>query len=148
MTFSEVLRTARLKAGMSQEELAEKIGVSRRTINSYENGKSWPKNNARYRALADVLGVPVTSLTLVEERCEELSDVNSRSELKKKGADVLTEYHTLFAGDVATEEDLDWFKQASDQIYWDLKKIKKMTRSVTPGSDGDGGSGPDAGGGA
>ena len=32
----------RIDAGMNQEELADKIYVSRQTISSWENGKSYP----------------------------------------------------------------------------------------------------------
>lgn len=40
--LGEALRKARTEAGLSQEELATKVGVSRTTISSYELGNSLP----------------------------------------------------------------------------------------------------------
>lgn len=34
-------REVRLKNGISQEEIAEKAGVARKTINAFENGHFW-----------------------------------------------------------------------------------------------------------
>ena len=122
MTFAEVVRNARQKAGMTQEELAERIGVSRRTVNSYENGRSWPKNNARYRLLAKTLDLPVSALTMVEERYEGINAEGDRSDFEKKFAEGLAGFHSLFAGGVATSDDLDNYMQELQKIYWDLKK--------------------------
>lgn len=44
-TFSEILRFLRKQRGLTQQELAEQIGVSLETIVSYENGLRTP--NAR-----------------------------------------------------------------------------------------------------
>ena len=40
MEVGKVIRDLRTEAGMSQEELAEKAVVSRKTISNWENGKS------------------------------------------------------------------------------------------------------------
>ena len=40
MTFSEKLVELRRKAGLSQEALAEKLGVSRQAISKWETGVS------------------------------------------------------------------------------------------------------------
>ena len=42
MTFSEKLKSIRKKAGMSQEKLAEKIGVSRQAITKWETDSGIP----------------------------------------------------------------------------------------------------------
>lgn len=42
MNFSEKLREIRRKEGLSQEQLAEKIGVSRQAITKWETGKGLP----------------------------------------------------------------------------------------------------------
>ncbi len=42
MTFSEKLKSIRKKSGMSQEKLAEKIGVSRQAITKWETGAGIP----------------------------------------------------------------------------------------------------------
>ena len=42
MEISEKLKDARQKAGMTQDQVAEKIMVSRVTISHWENGKSLP----------------------------------------------------------------------------------------------------------
>lgn len=42
MEVGRVIRDLRTGAGMSQEELAEKVFVSRQTISNWENGKSYP----------------------------------------------------------------------------------------------------------
>ena len=39
MTFGEKVKAERTKLGLNQDELAEKIGVTRRVICSYENDK-------------------------------------------------------------------------------------------------------------
>lgn len=42
MTFSEILKKLRVKAKLSQEELAVKIDVKRNTVSDYENDVSKP----------------------------------------------------------------------------------------------------------
>ena len=42
MDFSEIVKVAREKLGVSQEELARALNVSFATINRWENGKTHP----------------------------------------------------------------------------------------------------------
>ena len=42
MNFSELVKAAREKSGMSQEDLARALNVSFATINRWENGKTRP----------------------------------------------------------------------------------------------------------
>ena len=57
MTFGERLRQLRKESGMSMEEVAEKVGLTRPTIFRYENGtiKSIPPD--KVHALANLFGV-------------------------------------------------------------------------------------------
>ncbi len=60
------LRSAREACGWTQAELAERIGVSRKTINTVENGVFVPSTLLALK-LARALGRPVEALfTLVE----------------------------------------------------------------------------------
>lgn len=59
MTFGEKVKSLRKKHGLSQPELAQAIGVSVRTIASYEAGRSYPKVRDMYDRLARVFGVDV-----------------------------------------------------------------------------------------
>lgn len=42
MIFAEKLKTERSKKGWSQEELAEKLFVSRQSVSKWENGQNYP----------------------------------------------------------------------------------------------------------
>ena len=43
MTFTENLKMPRKQAGMSQEQLAEKLGVSKQAVTKWETGVSQTK---------------------------------------------------------------------------------------------------------
>lgn len=59
--FSKNLTELRKLHNMSQEDLAEKIGVSRQTLSKYETGESLP-DIEKCRLLADVFGVSIDDL--------------------------------------------------------------------------------------
>lgn len=59
--FGENLVELRKYHNMSQEELAEKIDVSRQTLSKYETGESLP-DIGKCKALADVFGVSMDEL--------------------------------------------------------------------------------------
>ena len=61
MGISEKLRQARSATGLSQEDIAEKVGVSRQTVSNWETGKSYP-DIASVIALSDAYNVPLDSL--------------------------------------------------------------------------------------
>ena len=42
MEISKCIKDARLQKNINQETLAEQLGVTRQTISSWENGKSYP----------------------------------------------------------------------------------------------------------
>jgi len=61
MTFHEKLQILRKEKGLSQEALAEALGVSRQAISKWESGQSYPETE-NLIALSGVLGVTLDSL--------------------------------------------------------------------------------------
>lgn len=64
--FGDNLMELRKYHAMSQEELAERIGVSRQTLSKYETGESLP-DIEKCKALADVFGITVDDLISYEK---------------------------------------------------------------------------------
>lgn len=63
--FKENLISLRKLNHMSQEELAEKLGISRQTLSKYETGESIP-DIERSKAIADAFGVSLDELVNYE----------------------------------------------------------------------------------
>ena len=42
MDIGSKIKEARMKAGFTQEQIAEALGVSRQTISNWENGRTYP----------------------------------------------------------------------------------------------------------
>ncbi|MBQ3652676.1 MAG: helix-turn-helix transcriptional regulator, partial [Clostridia bacterium] len=61
MTFAQKLKELRTRAGMSQEKLSEKLGVSRQAITKWETDKGAPEMD-NLMALSDLFGVSVDEL--------------------------------------------------------------------------------------
>ena len=64
--LSNRLKEERVRLGWTQAELADRAGVSRKTINTVENGVFVPSTILALR-LARVLGQPVEALFALEE---------------------------------------------------------------------------------
>ena len=65
--FGSRLRELRLAAGLSQEQLARRVGVSWSTINRWENGKGAPSPLAREKL------TPLLAEAGLEGRADELA---------------------------------------------------------------------------
>lgn len=61
-----VYKRARMIAGLTQTELAEKVGVSAVTVHNWENGESFPRVK-RLKKIAEALNTTVAEL-IDEER--------------------------------------------------------------------------------
>ena len=61
MELGKRLKEYRARAGMTQDELAEKLFVSRQTISSWENDKSYPDIHSLLM-LGEVFGVSLDTL--------------------------------------------------------------------------------------
>jgi len=90
-TVSEKIRSIRIDNGISQRELAKKLGLSNRAISKWENGLSYPSTENLIR-IAEVFAVPLEYFfEKTKEENEKKNDVKplgmeSLSELYKTGA--------------------------------------------------------------
>lgn len=60
------LAAARVNAGMTQKEVAEKMGVSKVTIVNWEKGRTLP-NMATARKLAELYSIPLDNIFLPDD---------------------------------------------------------------------------------
>jgi len=70
--YNEKLRELRKKKNLTQEELAEKINVSRQTIVKWESGESEPSISIA-KDIAEIFGVTVEEMTGITPKSKELS---------------------------------------------------------------------------
>ena len=109
MTIGELLKKARLDAGMTQKELAERCGMADSAIRKYESGKVIPKIDTRKR-IATALNITTSDLMLPIELMEEnfSNSLNKAVEMIKVGAEkdnrLLAVYHSM--NDIGQEKAL------------------------------------------
>lgn len=110
MTIGELLKKARLDAGMTQKELAEKCGMADSAIRKYESGKVIPKIETRKR-IATALNITTSDLmSPLELMSENFSEsLNKAVEMIKINAEkdnrLLAAYHSM--NDKGQEKALD-----------------------------------------
>ena len=92
MQTSEKIKQARKKAGLTQEELALKLGVSQAMISAYEKGLRNPKWET-IRSIANALGVSVVEIASdLDNLSKELARKEIRLQIKE--IDGSTEFST------------------------------------------------------
>ena len=81
MEFGEKLRVLRREQGLTQAEVAEMIGISRRAYVSYEQQGARPRKREIYEKLASTLGCDINDLLMEDSRSYD----NLRSSARKIG---------------------------------------------------------------
>ena len=90
--FGKRIKALRLKANMSQEKLAEQVGVATKTVSYWENAHN-PVSFSKIPVIADALKVPVYKLFLFLDTDEKLADNDYITLLQSKTGE---ELNTLF----------------------------------------------------
>ncbi|WP_147534450.1 helix-turn-helix domain-containing protein [Bacillus marasmi] len=70
MIFAEKLKSERKNKGWSQEELAEKLFVSRQSVSKWENGQNYPSIEILIK-LSDLFGVTIDEMLRSDEELKE-----------------------------------------------------------------------------
>ncbi len=122
MTFGEKIKKERRDRGLDQTEFGKLIGVSLRTVVTYEKGQGFPRCRGDYKRIADALNVNVNYLL---EEDEEANNASPYAYTGKIGAQrLMKEVNGLFSGGELSEEDMDELVLAIQQAYVDAKRKK------------------------
>lgn len=115
MKFNEKLSMLRRRYSVSQSDLAEAVGVSRKSIQYYESGERYPRGGVLAK-LADYFSVSLEYLTSEDEVYI--------GEKGKDSAALINEVAALFAGGSLSDEDKDLAMRVIQEAYWDSKGVK------------------------
>lgn len=129
MVFKDRLKEKRVEAGLTQVQLAEKAGVTARTIQNYELGNRKPSNMEVIQKTADALSTTTEYLlgssgTYVVEAHEK-----GGSKAARDIEQLVSEVTGLFAGGELSEESLEGAMKALNDAYW---IAKEKNRKFTP----------------
>ena len=91
MILADKIILLRKKHGLSQEELAEKMNVSRQSVSKWEGAQSIPELE-KILLLSNLFGVTTDYLLKDEIESEEFSDVQNEQETKKINLEDANEY--------------------------------------------------------
>lgn len=125
MLFGEKLKELRLAKGYTQEQLAEMVDVTKRTMINYEQGRCYPKQTEILSRFAKIFDVSVDYLMSDEDRY--IQDAQERGGIRA-GQDVqalLTNARAMFAGGTLSEEDKDKVMRKLNELYWDAKESNR-----------------------
>ncbi len=78
MVFSEKLQSLRKDKNITQEQIAEVLGISRQSVSKWETGASYPDTQNLIR-LAEILGVTVDELSNSKAEIEKNNIVENKS---------------------------------------------------------------------
>lgn len=129
MVFKDRLKEKRIEPGLTQVELAQKAGVSARTIQNYEMGTRKPRNLEVIQQIAEVLQTTPDYLlgssgTYVVE-AQEKGGAKAARDIEA----LVSEVTGLFAGGELSEESMDGAIKALNDAYW---IAKEKNRKYTP----------------
>lgn len=129
MTFAEKFKEERVKKELTQQQVADSLGITRKMITLYEKGTSLPRTREAYKKIADFFGVDVNHLLTEDEDFVVQATEKYGARGKKQAQDLVDGISGLFAGGTLSEQDKDAVMKALQDIYWDSKarNVEKYT---------------------
>lgn len=117
--FPNVFKTLRIKSGFTQQQMADKLGLSRSTIGMYENGEREPSFEI-LENIADMFNVDMNYLIGKKESTEIIPDSYYLNKDARDMAQFLfenPEYKVLFdASRKVKPEDIQFVKEMIDRM--------------------------------
>ena len=129
MAFAEKFKTARMQAGLSQDQLSAELGISKRMIRNYENGSFLPTSD-KIPKIAKYFGVSIESLITEDEEFVAAAYEQGGSKGARDAKAIVDETTALFAGGKLSDDDMDAAMRAIQNAYWIAKEESK--RKYTP----------------
>ena len=97
MEIEKKLKDVRMQAGLTQEQVAEKIMVSRQTVSNWENGKSLP-DIVSIMSLSDLYQISIDELLKGDKRMKEKMEKDANIAKANKRVILTTAIITLVVG--------------------------------------------------
>ena len=123
MKFGEKLRLKRTQAHLTQEELARRIGLSKRTVEGYESGCFYPRRREVYDRLAQEFNVE-KNWFLTED------DSDAATMARTAAEELVSRARALYAGGEMSESDKDALAQALMDAYWIARQKRAEDENV------------------
>lgn len=134
-TVADKILAARTDLNLTQDELAEKIGVSRRSVAAYERGESLPRKSTILK-LGKVLKVSTKYLSdeSIEDPLFEIErDIYYEDAMERYGTagvkdmqELLEQGRAYLAGGEVPQEEKDVFFEALAEVYYAAKAEAKI----------------------
>jgi transcriptional regulator with XRE-family HTH domain len=129
MRFGEKVKLLRQTIGLSQSQLAQELGVSKRTIQSYEAGQSYPKQRIIYQKMADLFMTDLNYLLMeneetesAEEEIEEIVEEPLPLTPEEDAQQLILSITALFDNPTFSDFQKDELMQKIQMAYWDAKR--------------------------
>ncbi|MBQ6946505.1 MAG: helix-turn-helix transcriptional regulator [Clostridia bacterium] len=123
MKFGDKLKALRIQNHLTQSALADKLGVSLRTLQNYETCKIYPKQTEIYGRIAKLFGVSADYLLGDISAAETLIPPAQAAALQAH--ELIAHAGSLFSGGNLSEEDMDKVLATINELYWDAKRKNK-----------------------
>ena len=118
-TFANVFKELRIKSGLTQQEMADKLKISRSSVGMYEKGEREPSYEL-LEAIADFFNVDMNYLLGKKELSEHIPQPYYLNEEARDMAQFLydnPEYKVLFdASRKVKREDIQFVKEMMDRM--------------------------------
>ena len=125
MTFGDKIRKLRKEKKMTQQKLGAMVGISYRTIRSWEVEGRYPKQSSLYQKLADAFQCRDSYLMNDNETMCLGNDEPSEYSGAKQARLILEQAAALFASGTMTNEDKTIFMDGMTRLYLESKKNRR-----------------------
>lgn len=117
MDMGNKIRKLRFKAGLTQEQLAQKLGIGPQSVSKWENGITMPDISA-LPLLAEVFGVSIDDLfDLTDE--QRLNRIENRMDMEEElTQDVFTEYEEFLKAQLSSAQNKKRATELLAYLYW------------------------------
>lgn len=128
VNFGEKLKKLRAERHIKQEDLAELLGVSVRSLSNYENGLRFPKHKETYEKLAQIFQVDYNYL--LDEQSNFVHQVyrESGKQAKDDAYALLNSLTALFVGGKLNADERDEIMRLLQAAYWQAKEQEKSSK--------------------
>lgn len=140
MDIGSKLKNARNEANFTQEQIAEKLGVSRQTISNWENSKSYPDIISVIK-LSDIYSITLDALLKEDENMIKHLDETTnivKSKNRLKNVLLISVYTAIWAACIL----FFWIFNGADDamffsifVFWGILPVTSMVISAIAGKD-------------